>query len=109
MNTRRFDKLTELYKRASTEFIQEHSGPDFIVSVTNVELSSKQNHLIIFFSVWPDQKERDVLKSLESLKKELRKELGSRVKTKFVPDLEFKLDESEKKRLHIEELLKKDK
>ncbi|MBI2024015.1 30S ribosome-binding factor RbfA [Candidatus Giovannonibacteria bacterium] len=110
MSARRIDKLKELYKRASTEFIQKHTEAEgFILSITNAELSDKLNRLKIFFSVWPDQKEKDVLKSLESLKGGLRKELGERVKTKFVPQIEFVPDDSEKKRLRIEELLNKDK
>ena len=109
MSTRRSEKLSELYKRATTSFLKENIKlEDAIFSVTGVELSDKLNRLKIYFSVWPDQKERDVIKSLESLKGLLRKDLGDNIKTKFVPEISFVLDDSEKKRLRIEELLKKE-
>ncbi|OGF68827.1 hypothetical protein A3H65_00910 [Candidatus Giovannonibacteria bacterium RIFCSPLOWO2_02_FULL_45_14] len=110
MSGHRKEKLAELYRRVATEFLQKNiSAVDFVLSITNIDLSDKLSRLKIYFSVWPDQKEKDVIKSLEGLKKELRAEVGGRVKTKFVPDIEFILDESEKKRLKIEELLNKQK
>ena len=76
-----------------------------VFSVTAAELSDKLSRLKIFFSVWPDHKEADMVKSLEGAKKALRKFLAEKIKTKFVPDIEFVLDESERKRIKIEELL----
>ncbi|OGF51715.1 hypothetical protein A3I27_04815 [Candidatus Giovannonibacteria bacterium RIFCSPLOWO2_02_FULL_43_11b] len=109
MSIYRKEKLAELYKRATTEFLQKNIfASDFVLSITNIDFSDKISRLRIYFSVWPDQKEKDVIKSLKSLKRELRVEIGERVKTKFVPEIEFILDESEKKRIHIEELLKKE-
>ena len=110
MTLRRQEKLSELYRRASNDFLHDNiSLENGIFSVTNVELSEKLNRLKIYFSVWPDQKEADVIKSLKILKRDLRKELASKINTKFSPEVEFVLDESEKKRLRIEELLKKGK
>ncbi len=106
----RKEKLAELYRRVATEFLQKNiPATDFILGITNIDIFDKLSRLKIYFSVWPDQKEKDVIKSLEGLKKELRAEVGEKVKTKFVPEVEFILDESEKKRLKIEKLLNKEK
>lgn len=108
MTSFRKEKLAELYKRVATEFLQKNiSAPDSVLSITNVDLSEKISRLKIYFSVWPDQKERDVIKSLKDLKKALRAELGEKISTKFVPEIEFVLDESEKKRIRVEKLLNK--
>lgn len=108
MSLYRKEKLEELYKRTATNFLQKNlPAIDFIFGITNVDLSDKLSRVRIYFSVWPDQKEKDVIKSLKDLKKELRAELGEKIKTKFVPEIEFALDESEKKRIHIEQLLNK--
>ena len=107
MSERRKEKLSELYKRAATSFLRDNIIlENGIFSVTQVELADKLNRLTIYFSVWPDQKEGDVIKFLESLKKGLRKELGDVVKTRTVPEVKFILDDSEKKRLRIDELVK---
>lgn len=109
MSIHRKEKLAELYRRVATEFLQKNiSAIDFILSITNIDISDKLSRLRIYFSVWPDQKEKDVIKSLKGLKGELRAEIGEKIHTKFVPDVEFVLDESEKKRLKIEMLLKKE-
>lgn len=109
MSIYRREKLSELYMRAATAFLQRRvKFENVIFGVTQVELSDKLDRLRIYFSVWPDQKEGDVIESLESLKKELRGELAEEINTKFVPDIEFILDDSEKKRLRIDELLKKE-
>lgn len=108
MSLRRQEKLSAIYKKAANNFLQREINIEgVILSLTRVELSDKSDFLKIYFSVWPDQKEKDVLKFLEGSKKELRRELAEEIKTKFVPEIEFLLDESERKRLHIEELLKK--
>ncbi|MBI2610200.1 30S ribosome-binding factor RbfA [Candidatus Giovannonibacteria bacterium] len=107
MNHRQ-EKLASLYNETVSVFLQKNLFiKDGTFSVTKVEISDDLNHLKIFFSVWPDSREKDVLNSLEDLKKEMRFHLASQIKTKFVPTLEFILDESEKKRLQIESLLKK--
>src|SRR3989338_6434437 len=100
MSVHRKEKLAELYRRVATEFLQKNiSAVDFVLSITNINLSDKLSWLKIYFSVWPDQKEKDVIKSLKGLKGGLRAEIGNKIKTKFVPEIEFVLDESEKKRL----------
>lgn len=109
MSERRKEKLTEIYKRAANSFIQDSvKFENTIVSVTNVELSDKLNHLKIFFSVFPDDKEAAVIKALKGLKGGLRGALAEEVRTKFVPEIDYVLDESDKKWLKIDELLKKD-
>ena len=108
MSSRRRERLEEIYRRTVSAFLQRRLNSEGAVfSVTRAELSEKLDYLRIYFSLWPDQKEKDMLESLESLKRELRKELAREIKTKFVPEIEFFLDDSEKRRLKIEELLKK--
>lgn len=77
------------------------------MSVTNVAISDDLKHIKACVSVWPDEKEKDVLEFLKKSSRELRADLAQSVKAKFAPDIEFVLDESEKKRLRIEKLLKK--
>lgn len=110
MISRRQEKLASLYQRLVSEYLErELSLEKIIVSITGVRLSEKLSEMKIYFSVWPDEGAADVLKSLGRLKRGLRRHLAGKVKTKFAPEISFHLDESEKKRLAIEELLNKNK
>ena len=110
MSFHRQEKLASIYQEVVSVFLErELKVQDGIFSVTGVEVGEKLDRVKIYFSVWPDREEKNVLKSLEDLKKELRAHLAEKVKTKFVPEIEFRLDESEKRRLEIEKLLKKNK
>ena len=110
MNSRRQERLAALYQKTIASYLQRELRLEKgIAVVTKAELSKKLDHLRIYYSVWPDQEEKNVLKSLENLKPELKLHLADKVKTKFLPEMEFRLDESEKKWLKIEDLLKKTK
>ncbi|MDP3784595.1 MAG: 30S ribosome-binding factor RbfA [bacterium] len=107
MIPRRQERLSSLYQQIVASFLErEIKVAGGILSVTRVELGDNLKVLKIYFSVWPDERERDVLKSVESLKKELRAHLAQRVATKFAPELKFELDSSEKKRIEVEALFK---
>ncbi len=108
MASLRQEKLASFYREIISLFLEREINLEGgIFAITGVEVADDTKYLKIYFSVWPDIKEKDVLKSLKDLKKELRLHLADKVKTKFVPELKFVLDESEKKRLKIESILKK--
>ncbi|MEK7162539.1 MAG: 30S ribosome-binding factor RbfA [Patescibacteria group bacterium] len=110
MNSRRQERLAALYQKTIAAYLQKELRLEKgIMVVTKVELSKKLDHLWVYYSVWPDPEEKNVLKFLENLKPELKGHLADKIKTKFLPEMEFRLDESEKKRLKIEDLLKKTK
>ena len=110
MGQRRQEKLSSLYQKLISEWIQRNLDVDKVVfAVTNAIISDDLRHLKVYFSVWPDTKANLVLKSLEKFTHELRTHLAEIVKAKFVPEVQFILDESEKNRLKIEGLLKKSK
>ena len=106
--TRRQERLSELYRKVISSFARDRLKLEGgILSITKVEVASGLEHLKVYFSVWPDEKAKDMLQSLKNLKGELRLLLGQKVKTKTVPTVEFILDEAEKKQHGIEALLKK--
>ncbi|MEK9166619.1 MAG: ribosome-binding factor A [Patescibacteria group bacterium] len=106
--TRRQERLAELYRKSASEFFREHIGGEgTIASVTNVEVKDGLREIIVYYSVWPDEKERDIKKAIEAQKGVFRDRISREVRTKFVPEIRFLLDEGEKKRAGIERLLKK--
>lgn len=107
---RRQEKLNSLYQKIISEFMERSFRVEQgIFTVTKTQISARGERLKIYFSVWPDAQEKNVLKFLEASAGELRSHLAGRIDAKFVPELEFLLDDAEKKRLKIEALLKKTK
>lgn len=104
---RRRERLGELYRKIASEFFREHMGGEgTIASVTSVEVKDGLHEIVVYYSVWPDEKGGEVKKALDTQKGILRDRIGQEVRTKFVPEIRFLLDEGEKKRAGIEKLLK---
>lgn len=108
MEARRQEKLNSLYQKIISEFMERRLRMEQgIFTITKTEISERGERLKIYFSVWPDAQEKNVLKFLVASTSELRSHLAWRIDAKFVPELEFVLDDSAEKRLKIEALLKK--
>ena len=108
VKVRRQEKLNSLYQKIISEFMERRLRlKQGIFTVTKVQISERGERLKVYFSVWPDAQEKNVLKFLRENMSELRSHLAGKIDAKFVPELEFLLDDSEKKRRKIETLLKK--
>lgn len=108
MIPRRKARLSALYHKVVSFFLErELSLAGAFVTVTKVEVTDNLEQLTVYVSIWPDEKEGEVLRELGRLRRKLRLHLAEKVKAKFAPQIEFALDESEKKRIAFEELLKK--
>jgi len=75
------------------------------VTVTGVNVSEDLRHAKVYVSVLDDTKQDETLKILNSSAKFIRGELAGRVRTKFIPQLVFKLDESIEYGAKIERIL----
>lgn len=63
----------------------------------------------VFLSIFPTNRQEELMPLIEANTKNLRFELGNRVRhqLRVVPELEFRLDDSLDKLEHIDELLNK--
>lgn len=80
-----------------------------MVTVSEVRISPDLSIAKVYVSVFPSNRQEDVMKQLEDEKKHLRGELGHLVakQLRIVPDLDFYLDTTLDYAEHIDELLKK--
>jgi len=79
-----------------------------MITITKVKLSRDLKYAKVYFSILGQ--DIDIKESENSLKKAvpyLRKELGQKVRTKFVPELRFFYDDSMEYSEHIARLFKK--
>ncbi len=78
-----------------------------LISVTACDTTGDLKYCKVFLSVLGLQSERDFMKGLKSASGWLRRELGSRMKLRNVPELTFYLDRSIEHGAHINELISK--
>lgn len=77
------------------------------VTITAVEVSSDLRYARVFFTVFGDEKARkDTETGLTSSIPFMRRELGKRLRMRYVPELVFKFDESLAYGSKIESLLR---
>jgi ribosome-binding factor A len=109
MKPRRSEKLASLIKREVSEIIlYELNDPVFkqFISITEVKLEGDLKKAIIYFRVFGAEKE-EVEKALERAKGYIKKLLAERITIKFMPDIEFKPDDTEEKEKRLAELFEK--
>jgi len=79
-----------------------------LISVTKVEVTRDLRHAKIFISLFGEENAKgevfDVLKNAQGY---IRRELAKRIRIRFVPEIEFKLDESIEYGVHIQKLINK--
>ena len=80
-----------------------------LVSVTRVRVSPDLSICTAYLSIFPSEKAEELLRNINTNEKQVRYELGRRVRNqlRIIPELRFHLDDSLDYIDHIDELLKK--
>jgi ribosome-binding factor A len=86
------------------EAVREHGLPS--VSVSDVEVTRDLAHAKIYVTALDASTEKEVIKALKELAKEMRYQLGKRMKIRSLPELHFVYDASLDRGERIEQLLK---
>ena len=105
--TERIDKVNSLMREELAKLLHEEIEvpKGTLVTVVSVETSVDLYYATAFVSVIPKEKEEDVLNQLQMRIKEIQKALNRRLVMKYVPQLRFKLDHSEEKQAHMEDII----
>ena len=105
----RMEKVNEQIKRVISLIIQEDlSDPRLqFVSITRVDVGKDLRNATVYFSALGDQKQAGTAEqSLNKAKHIIRRELGSKIKMRFTPQLSFKYDQSIRFGMDLEETIK---
>jgi len=86
------------------EAVREHGLPS--VSVSDVEVTRDLAHAKVFVTALDPASEKEVMSALKELAKELRFQLGKRMKIRSLPELHFHYDASLDRGERIDRLLK---
>jgi ribosome-binding factor A len=76
-----------------------------MISVTRVETTGDLRYAKVWLSVMGMKDEKEFRRGLKSASGWLRKELGSRVKLRYTPELVFEIDHSIEYGAHINEVI----
>lgn len=109
-STRQLKVAREL-QRYLAEIIRSRGMAAFggaMLTVSEVRISPDLSIAKVYVSVFPSDRQKEVMQSLEQEKKSIRGELGRQVakQLRIVPELDFYLDSSLDYAEHIEQLLK---
>lgn len=80
-----------------------------MITVTRTDISRDMKHGTIFITVLPENKEEAAINFAKRMRSELRHFVMKRLPVKVIPFFEVEIDYGEKNRLHVDELLRKDK
>ncbi|MEI7689138.1 MAG: ribosome-binding factor A [Candidatus Nomurabacteria bacterium] len=105
MSEFRTEKITNHIKELAAIFIEREAGPTSMITVTRVLLSPDNKRAKIMVSVLPREKEKAAYGFIRRNLGDLRKYVSKGLKINPVPFLEVEIDEGEKNRQRIDELL----
>ncbi|WP_026485878.1 30S ribosome-binding factor RbfA [Caldanaerobius polysaccharolyticus] len=105
----RANRVAEEIKKVISDLIKNQLKDPRIApltSVTHVDVSKDMRHAKVYVSVYGSDEERAA--TIEALKKAsgfLRKEVGSKIKTFYTPEIDVQLDNSIERGIHITKLI----
>ncbi len=91
------------------DFFQRESSGASMITVTRTEVSRDMKNGTIFITVLPEDKEDAAINFAKRMRSEMRHFVMKRLPVKVIPFFEVEIDFGEKNRLHVDELLRKEK
>lgn len=111
MNRKRINRISEEVRKIVSELLTRGLKDPRIssmTSITKVEVTGDLRYANIFVSVLGDKSvKEETLEGLESAKGFIRKEIGSKLDLRYVPEPIFHLDESIEQGIYISKLIDK--
>ena len=111
METTRQQKISRLIQKELGDIFQKQTQAmhGVLVSVSAVRISPDMSIYRAYLSVFPSERSQEIVDNVNNNVRELRYELGTRVRhqLRIIPELKFFIDDSLDYIEHIDELLKK--
>ena len=108
MSFKRTDRINEEIKKELSSIIRELKDPriPMMTSVVNVNVTNDLRYAKAYISVMgTDEEKNDAIKGLKAAAGFIRREVGSRIKLRAVPEFTFELDNTIEYGAHINKLL----
>ncbi len=106
MSEYRNEKVANHIRELAATFIEREGGNTSIITVTRVMLAPGGKHATIMISVLPRDKEKAAFGFIKRNLGEMRKYVQKGLKINPIPYLDVEIDEGEKNRQRVDELLR---
>ncbi|SHK57749.1 30S ribosome-binding factor RbfA [Xylanibacter ruminicola] len=111
MQETRQNKIARMLQKELSLIFQQQTRAmhGVMISVTRAKISPDLSICTAYLSVFPSEKGEEILTNVNANAKQIRYELGTRVRNqmRIIPELRFFIDDSLDYIEHIDELLKK--
>ena len=102
----RNEKVANQIKELSALFLERENNRTSLITVTSCNTSPDLKRATIFITVLPDNKESNALDFAKRKRGELRDFIKKNLGIKVIPFLDIQIDNGEKNRQKIDELLR---
>ena len=109
MASNRIGRINEESQREMANLLRTVKDPRLqggLVTITHVDTTSDLRYAKIYISALDKSQEKDMMKGLKSASGYLRRELGSALRLRYTPELQFVADDSIQQGAHILEMLR---
>ena len=109
MANNRIGRINEEIQRELANLMRSLKDPRLqsgLLTITHVDTTPDLRYSRIFVSALDKSQEKEMMKGLKSAAGYLRRELGSALKLRYTPELQFERDDSIIKGTHILEMLR---
>jgi ribosome-binding factor A len=97
-------KVEEVIKKAATKFLLEEGSNTSLLTVTKVIVTPKFEQATVFFTAFPESKEKTALEFLKRKRADFKEILKSETRLQRIPFVDFEIDFGEKNRQNIERI-----
>ncbi len=108
MSFKRTDRISEEVKKELSNVIRELKDPriPMMTSVVKVDVTNDLRYAKAYISIMgSDEEKKDAIKGLTAAQGFIRREIGSRIKLRCVPEFSFVIDTTIEYGAHINKLL----
>ena len=109
MASNRIGRINDEIQRELSSLMRSLKDPRLqsgLLTITHVDTTPDLRYSRIFVSALDKSQEKEMLKGLKSAAGYLRRELGSALKLRYTPELQFVADDSIQQGAHILEMLR---
>ena len=104
MKSIRQKQIQEELRKLAGNFIANESNRQSLITPTRVEISPDLKRATIYFTVFPEDKENDVLHFLRRKRSEFKSYL-KKLHFKILPFVDFEIDHGEKNRQALDKIV----
>jgi len=102
------NRLASSLSKALGEYVSEISNGKSLITVTKVDVEHRGRLAKVAFTVFPEEHEEEVLRFLQRKKRELGDFIKSKIAIGFLPKVEWRIDNGQKKAERLFEISRKE-